>query len=248
MPPTGSTTPESVLRRLEWRVIRRLDGRLQGDYRTLLRGNGVDFADLREYELGDDVRRIDWNVTARMDAPHVRTYLEDRELTAWLLLDRSASMGFGPTERPKEIVLTELATTLARLLTRGGNRVGAILYNNAVEQTVTPRNGRNQVLRLAHELLRPTVPNGTATNLADLINAAARSIKRRSMVFLVSDFISAPGWERPLNLESNPGEYSYPCIIQSSEGKIHLTYTFRRYAIKHVELNEDWLVHFERAD
>jgi uncharacterized protein (DUF58 family) len=201
-PPTAASaaTPERVLRRLEWRVIRRLDGRLQGDYRTMFHGVGIDFADLRDYEPGDDVRHIDWNVTARMDAPYVRTFLEDRELTAWLLLDRSPSMGFGPTDRPKELVLVELATTLARLFTRGGNRVGAILYNNAIERTIGPRSGRNQVLRLAHELLRPAVPTGTTTNLADLIKAAAGTIRRRSVVILISDFISEPGWERPLSL------------------------------------------------
>ena len=95
-------TPERLLRRLEWRVVRRLDGQLQGDYRTLFRGAGIDFTDLREYEPGDDVRHIDWNVTARLDTPYVRKYIEDRELTAWLLLDRSASMGFGPADRQKE--------------------------------------------------------------------------------------------------------------------------------------------------
>ena len=88
-------TPERVLRRLQWQVVRRLDGRLQGDYRTLLRGNGTDFLDLRTYEWGDDVRHIDWNVTARMDELFVRDFMEDRELTAWLLLDRSRSMAFG---------------------------------------------------------------------------------------------------------------------------------------------------------
>jgi uncharacterized protein (DUF58 family) len=212
MPPVATperapnSTPEGVLRRLEWKVIRRLDGRLQGDFRTLLHGSGVDVADLREYEPGDDVRHIDWNVTARMDTPYVRTYLEDRELTAWLLLDRSASMGFGPTARSKGTVLTELATTLARLLTRGGNLVGAMLYNNALERTVPPRGGRNHVLRLTHELLRPTMPTGTTTNLTELITTAARSIKRRSLVIIVSDFISEPGWERPLLLLSQRHE------------------------------------------
>jgi uncharacterized protein (DUF58 family) len=196
----SAATPERVLRRLEWRVIRRLDGRLQGDYRTMFHGVGIDFADLRDYELGDDVRHIDWNVTARMDAPYVRTFLEDRELTAWLLLDRSPSMGFGPTARPKDLVLVELATTLARLFTRGGNRVGAMLFNNAVERTIPPRGGRTQVLRLAHELLRPSVPTGTSTDLAVLVNAAAAAIRRRSLIILISDFISAPGWERPLSL------------------------------------------------
>ena len=198
--PASAATPERVLRRLEWRVIRRLDGRLQGDYRTMFHGVGIDFADLRDYELGDDVRHIDWNVSARMDAPYVRTFLEDRELTAWLLLDRSPSMGFGPTARPKELVLVELATTLARLFTRGGNRVGAIVYNNAVERTIPPRGGRVHVLRLAHELLRPSVPTGTTTDLTVLVNAAAATVRRRSLIILISDFISEPGWERPLSM------------------------------------------------
>ncbi len=199
MAPVGlPPTPESVLRRIEWKVIRRLDGRLQGDFRTLLHGSGVDVADLREYEPGDDVRHIDWNVTARMEIPHVRTFLEDRELTAWLLLDRSASMAFGPTDRPKGLVLVEMATTLARLLSRGGNLVGAVLFNNTVEMTIAPRTGRNNVLRLARELLKPTLPTGTTTNLADLLNVGARMIRRRSLVVIASDFISEPGWEQPL--------------------------------------------------
>src|SRR5215213_1410788 len=194
--PSSVQTPDRLLRRLEWRVIRRLDGQLQGAYRTLLRGAGIDVRDLREYEPGDDVRHIDWNVTARLDVPHVRTFLEDRELTAWLLLDRSPSMGFGPTERPKEAVLIEVATALARVLTRGGNRVGAILYNNTVERLVPPGNGRNQVLRLAHYLLKPAAPSTTTTDLAVLIRAGAGVARRRSLIFIVSDFISEPGWER----------------------------------------------------
>jgi uncharacterized protein (DUF58 family) len=217
MPSGLATTPEGVLRRLEWRVIRRLDGRIQGDYRTMLRGAGIDVADLREYEPGDDVRHIDWNLTARMDTPHVRTYHEDRELTAWLLLDRSASMTFGPTERPKELVLTELATTLARLLIRGGN-------------LVRPRSTRTHVLRLTHELLQPPAPRPpratpegrlrgrrrdknrapeppvSSTDLTGLLTAAMHTIKRRSLVIIVSDFITEPGWERPLTMLSQRHE------------------------------------------
>ena len=98
--------------------------------------------DLREYEPGDDLRHIDWNVTARMDTPYVREYVEDREVTAWLLLDRSASMGFGPVDRQKHLVVTEVAATIAQLLARGGNRVGAILFDNAVERTIPPGHGR----------------------------------------------------------------------------------------------------------
>jgi uncharacterized protein (DUF58 family) len=194
----GAQTPERILHRLEWQVIRRLDGMLQGNYRTIFRGVGTDFRDLREYEPGDDVRHIDWNVTARMDTPFVRQYSEDRELTAWLLLDRSHSMGFGPIDRPKELVLCELATTVARILTRGGNRVGAILFDNEVESVLTPRGGRNQVLSLTRNLLRPPASHGTITNLSALLDFALGAIRRRSLVVLMTDFITAPGWERPL--------------------------------------------------
>ena len=197
----GATAPLSadrVLRRLEWHVIRRLDGRLQGDYRTLLKGHGTDFHDVREYEAGDDVRHIDWNVTARMDETYVRQYTEDRDLTAWLLLDHSPSMGFGPVDRTKEHVLREVAVTIAQLLVRGGNRVAAVVYDNETARTIPPRQGRRQVLALTKELLRPAPAQGTVTDLRQLLDTAARVIRRRSLVVLISDFISAPGWERPL--------------------------------------------------
>ncbi len=190
-------TPERVLRRLEWQVVRRLEGRLQGAYHTLLRGNGTDFLDLRAYEWGDDVRHIDWNVTARMDELFVREFMEDRELTAWLLLDRSRSMAFGALDRTKETVLCELAATFGQLLVRTGNRVGAILYDGEHQWTMPPRQGRNQVLALIKELLTP-VSGGAVTDLSRLLDAAARIVRRRSLVVLISDFISEPGWERPL--------------------------------------------------
>ncbi len=194
-------TPDQILLRLDWHVIRRLDGLFQGDYRSLLYGYGVDFADLREYQSGDDIRYIDWNVTARMDTPYVRQYVEDREVTAWFLLDLSPSMAFGGLERQKGSVLVDFVATLARLLTRNGNRVGGIFYDNRIELTIPPRGGRNQVLRLANELLkRQPSPQGTMTDLRPLLESALNIIKKRSLVFVISDFISAPGWERPLHL------------------------------------------------
>ena len=153
MDQAASLTPERLLRQLEWRVVRRLDGQLQGDYRSLFRGSGIDFTNLREYEPGDDLRHIEWNVTARMDTPYVREYVEDREVTAWLLLDHSASMGFGPVDRQKDLVLAELATTLALVLTRRGNRVGMVVFDQDVERVLPARSGRNQVLQIADVLL-----------------------------------------------------------------------------------------------
>jgi len=202
MDQTATLTPERLLRQLEWHVIRRLDGRLQGDYRTLFRGTGVDFTDLREYEPGDDLRHVDWNVTARMDALYVRQYVEDRELTAWLLLDHSASMGFGPVDRQKNLVLAEVATTLAHVLAHGGNRVGAVLFGSEVEQVIPPASGRNQVLRIAREVIDPptTPAPGTTTDLAVLLRAAHGLTRRRSLIVIVSDFISEPGWDALLAL------------------------------------------------
>src|SRR5687768_7305632 len=137
-----TTAPVRLRRRLEWNLGRRLDGRLQGSYRAVWHGAGLDFTDLRAYTPEDDVRHIDWNVTARLDEPYVRQYTEDRELNAWLVLDQSASMRFGPAEHGKDSVLTELAVCLARLLTAGGNRVGAILYDHRRQRVIPARSGR----------------------------------------------------------------------------------------------------------
>ena len=194
---------EKILQRLDWKVIRRLDGVLQGDYRSLFRGNGVDLIDLREYQPGDDVRAIDWNVTARMDTPYVREYVEDREITAWFLLDLSPSVDFGSvdSERVKRTVLVDFVATLARLLTRRGNRVGAIFYGSTIERTIPARGGRDQVLHLIDSLMNhPRQLRAPFTDLAPLLLAGQRTIKRRSLVFIVSDFISVPGWDRSLSL------------------------------------------------
>ncbi|HON31257.1 MAG TPA: DUF58 domain-containing protein, partial [Ottowia sp.] len=151
-PSPGGADPEALLRRLEWTVLRRLDGVLQGSVRTLMRGSGMDLADLREYQLHDDVRHIDWNVTARLQTPHVRVYTEDREMAAWFLLDLSPSVDFGSGPRLKRQVLAEFVAVLARLLTRHGNRVGALLYGGRVEQVIAARAGRRHVLHLLHAI------------------------------------------------------------------------------------------------
>ncbi|HKC45174.1 MAG TPA: DUF58 domain-containing protein [Burkholderiales bacterium] len=191
--------PEHLLRRLEWTVIRRLDGLLHGDYRTLFRGFGLDLADLREYQYHDDVRYIDWNVTARLQTPYVREYNEDREVTAWFLLDLSPSVDFGSQEVKKRSVSTEFVTVLARLLTRHGNRVGALFYGSDVDTVIPARSGRRHVLHILHRLLnRPPPARSAATNLKDLLQTAFQVMRRRSVVFVVSDFISAPGWGAPL--------------------------------------------------
>jgi uncharacterized protein (DUF58 family) len=210
---------EQMLRKLEWDVIRRLDGLLQGDYRTLLRGGGVDLADLREYQPSDDVRHIDWNVTARLQQPYVRQFLEDRDLTAWFLLDLSGSVDFGSSDVTKLAVSAGFVATMARVITRRGNRVGAVLFGGqAVDGVLQPGATRLHVLQLLQRMqsaarrhgragpqgqaAAPTAAAATAppggTSLTALLHTGAAVIPRRSLVFVVSDFISTPGWEDAL--------------------------------------------------
>jgi len=200
---TSATTPDKILLRLDWDVIRRLDGLLQGDYRSLFYGFGVDFADLREYQPEDDIRYIDWNVTARMNTPYVRQYLEDREITAWFLLDMSPSVDFGAVGTPleKRTMLVDFVSVLARLLTRHGNRVGAMMYGSSIQHTVPARGGKVQVLRLINDMLKqPRLARVPRTNLKPFFESALHTLKRRSLVFVISDFMSEPGWERPLSM------------------------------------------------
>lgn len=213
---SNAPTPEQVLDRLDFTVLRRLDGQLQGDYRSLIRGGGLDFTDLRDYQPQDDVRHIDWNVTARMNSPFVRQYVEDRDITAWFLLDRSASMAFGG-DPSKSQMLTDTVVAIARLLTKGGNRVGALLWNNKVQSVIEPRAGRDQVLLLAKAMLAQPVAANAPTDLAELGRAALASIRRRSLVFVVSDFVSEPGWERPLALLAQRHELVALRIVDPAE-------------------------------
>ncbi len=140
-------------------------------------------------------------MTARLNTPYVRKYMEDREITAWFLLDLSPSVDFGSNQGIKRAVLIDFVTTLARVLTRHGNRVGAIFYGSKVERVIPARGGRIQVLRLVNDLLKePHLPHSPFTDLKPLIEGGLKSIKKRSLVFIISDFISAPGWERTLSL------------------------------------------------
>jgi uncharacterized protein (DUF58 family) len=198
-PEEESPGAEALLKRLEWTVLRKLDGLLQGDHRTLMRGAGLDLADLREYQHHDDVRHIDWNVTARLQEPYVREFTEDRELSAWFLVDLSASVDFGSDRFTKRRIAREFVAVLARMLTRHGNRVGALLYGTEVDTILPARGGRRHVLELLQRMAaRPAEAAAGATDLRALLAAAQRSVKRRSTIFVVSDFISPPGWEKTL--------------------------------------------------
>jgi uncharacterized protein (DUF58 family) len=197
----STQTPDAILNRLELTVLRKLDGLLHGDYRTLFRGLGIDLADLREYQYQDDVRHIDWNVTARLQTPYVKEYYEERELTAWFLLDLSPSEDFGSQSVSKRTQAIELTVILASMLNRHGNRFGALFYGTSVDTVLQAKSGRKQVLQLLHRMSKRNhaAPEPSAsTRLTDLLQTAAHVMHRRSLVFVVSDFITQPGWEKPL--------------------------------------------------
>ena len=200
--------PQKVLRRLEWTVIKRLDGQLQGDYRSLFRGAGLVLADLREYQSHDDVRHIDWNVTARMQTPYVREHQEDREVAAWFLVDMSGSVHFGSGAVSKRQLAAEAVAVLARLLSQHGNRVGVMLFSGTqvrAEVVVPARSGRRHLLHVLQLMLsdlptagtQPTA--GATTDLRVLLSQAQAVIRRRASIFLVSDFITQPDWHGPLS-------------------------------------------------
>ena len=200
--------PLQVLRRLEWTVIKRLDGQLQGDYRSLFRGAGLVLADLREYQSHDDVRHIDWNVTARMQTPYVREHQEDREVAAWFLVDMSGSVHFGSGAVSKRQLAAEAVTVLARLLSQHGNRVGIMLFSGTqvrAEVLVPARSGRRHLPHVRQLMLsdlpaagtRPTA--GATTDLRVLLSQAQAVIRRRASIFLVSDFITQADWHAPLS-------------------------------------------------
>jgi uncharacterized protein (DUF58 family) len=197
-PAVAMESPEKVLRRLEFTVVRRLDGFLFGDYRGLFYGPSLDLAEVREYQPGDEVRRIDWNVTARMNRLYIRQYLEERELTAWLLVDLSPSMEFGTRRHLKREVAAEFAAVAAYIITRHGDKVGVLAFPGRALPVIPPRAGRTQALRILQVLSRSGEGEGGLTDLSAALRHAARIVRRRRFIFLVSDFLAPPGWEAAL--------------------------------------------------
>jgi uncharacterized protein (DUF58 family) len=206
---TGLQTPtqtpinaQALLARMAWTSAKRLDGLMQGDYRTLFKGAGMMLADLREYLPHDDVRHMDWNVTARMQTPYVREHEQDRDLTAWFLVDLSASIGFGSGSVSKRTIMAEAVALLGHLLQRRGNRVGAVIDRADPKKNldiIPARSGKRHLLHLLHRLLnQPLHQSPTPTSLKRLLTGAQRIVGRRSTVFIISDFLTAPDWDKAL--------------------------------------------------
>jgi uncharacterized protein (DUF58 family) len=198
-PLTGPGAPEAVLRRLQLAVHGRLDGLLQGDFRGLLPGHGSEPGETRAYVPGDDVRRIDWAVTARTASTHVREAIADRELEVTLVLDQSASLELGSARSTKRDLAVAGAAAIGLLTARQGNRIGAVVVGPQGLRRVPPRAGRPALLALLHDLVTaPAAEGGGSTDLEAALWGALRAARRRGLVAVVSDFLAPPGWERPL--------------------------------------------------
>jgi uncharacterized protein (DUF58 family) len=188
------------VRRLEFRTRRLVDSHFSGEYPSVFRGQGLEFAEVREYLPGDDVRTIDWNVTARSGVPHVKTYTEERELSVLLAVDVSGSVRFGSRVRFKSDVVAEVAATLALSAARNNDRVALTAFTDRVEASVPPRKGRRHALRIVRDLLA-LAPAGRGTDLAAALAHGVRLLPARSVIFLFSDFAgvsSSSTFERAL--------------------------------------------------
>jgi uncharacterized protein (DUF58 family) len=193
--------PPEILRQvklLELRTRGLVNSLFTGEYASVFKGQGMEFSEVREYQAGDEVRSIDWNVTARMRKPYVKRYIEERELTVMLLVDLSGSERFGTRKRFKSELASELAAVLAMSAIRNNDRVGAILFSDRIEHVVPPRKGRRHALRLMRDLL-VFEPAGTGTDIAAALEYAGRMLSHKAVIFVVSDFQS-PDLEDPLKL------------------------------------------------
>ena len=193
--------PPDILRQvklLELRTRGLVNTLFAGEYRSVFKGQGMEFSEVREYQPGDEVRSIDWNVTARMRKPYVKRYIEERELTVMLAVDLSGSERFGTQRRFKSELASELAAVLAMSAIRNNDRVGAVLFSDRIEHVVPPRKGRRHALRLVRDLL-VFEPVGKGTDLAAALDYTGKMLAHKSIIFVVSDFQS-PDLEQPLKL------------------------------------------------
>ena len=162
-----------------------------GHYHSAFKGRGMAFSEVREYRVGDDVRDIDWNVTARSNKPHIKVFEEERELTMMLMVDVSGSRGFGSTERIKKNLLTEIAAVLAFSASETGDKVGCILFSDRIEKFIPPKKGRSHILMIIRELIEFT-PESRGTSLAEPVRYLTGALKKRCTAFLISDFLTPP--------------------------------------------------------
>lgn len=206
------------LRKIEIHTARLANEQLAGSYHSIFKGRGMAFAEVREYQPGDDVRFIDWNVSARMSNPYVKVFTEEREMTVMLLVDLSASQRFGTTGKPKIETVAEVAALLAFSAIKNNDRVGLILFTDRIERFVPPKKGKGHVMRVVAEILNAK-PEGRGTHLHEALDMLGSIAKKRSVAFVVSDFV-AEGFERPLRIASKRHDLIPVRVVDPCELKL----------------------------
>jgi uncharacterized protein (DUF58 family) len=218
---TASVAVDQLLRRSRWPVLRRLGFHPGGDERSSVRGAGLEYSDVREYQAGDDPRSIEWNITARSDRPYVRESLPDRGLDAWLLVDITRSLDWGTARCLKRSLALEFSAVVGQLLIGRGNRVGALLFDDRVRSIIPPSAGRTALLQLIARLERAAgAPGDGPTDLGRAVTEAGRLIRRPSMMILISDFMTPGGWQQPLSSLAIRHEVVAVWVTDPREGEI----------------------------
>ncbi len=231
------------IRRIEIKTSRLVNDVFSGEYHSIFRGRGMEFSEVREYMPGDDIRTIDWNVTARYNHPYVKIFREERELTVMLAVDLSASGDFGSGDRMRREIAAEIAAVLAFSATKNNDKVGLILFTDKTEKFIPPKKGRNHVLRLIREVLY-FKPEGKKTDIAGTMDYLLRVIKKRSVMFLISDFLDGD-YQRSLSLAAKRHDLIAVDIYDQLERRLPKTGVIN---LVDLESGKEMLVDFSDAD
>lgn len=207
------------VRKIEIKSRRLSDHVFGGEYHSTFKGRGMTFAEVRQYQYGDDVRNIDWNVTARYNEPHVKIFEEERELTMMLLVDVSGSKEFGTYQQFKSDFVTEIAATLAFSATQNNDKIGLILFSDTIELFIPPKKGRSHVLRIIRELLEFR-PKNTKTNITEALKFLSNVLKKKAIVFILSDFMDASEYSQTLKIASGKHDITGIRIYDKNEIEI----------------------------
>jgi uncharacterized protein (DUF58 family) len=206
------------VRKIEIKTRRLSDHIFGGEYHSTFKGRGMTFSEVRQYQYGDDIRNIDWNVTARYNEPHIKVFEEERELTMMLMVDVSGSEMFGTEEQFKNEIVTEIAATLAFSATQNNDKIGLILFSDNIELYIPPKKGRSHVLRIIRELIE-FKPNSKQTNITEALKFLSNVMKKKAIVFLLSDFI-ADDYKQTLKITSGRHDVTGIRVYDKSEESI----------------------------
>lgn len=206
------------VRKIEIKTRRLSDHIFSGEYHTSFKGRGMTFSEVRQYQFGDDVRAIDWNVTARYNEPYIKVFEEERELTMMLMVDVSGSEGFGSKNQFKEEIVTEIAATMAFSATQNNDKIGLILFSDQIELYIPPKKGKSHVLRIIRELIE-FKPKSTKTDVAQALKFLSGTQKKKAIVFLISDFIT-PQYEQTLKIAAKKHDITGIRVYDPREEKM----------------------------